>query len=643
MQCELPPHRSELRGVVYARRSTAGQECSLESQLEVAIENAKVHGIPLDVTFAHLETALREYRCNVGDLYIDTKTGADPERPGPNALLSRAASSNRPTHIFTWVRNRLSRASRGTAALATEQALTDAGISIVLHDGKVIGPTDEEDDEDQERQGFDEYRESSRYRRNLAFNALRAQSQNARRGVRNGGEPTDGFVRYAYDPGTGKHWFLGKDGLVKRPVRVIHLPGQDEWSQERLELVREIADLYHEDFGGLKAIANELTRRGIPVPHDGRTRKGVPVSTRWTPGQVRSILEQPVYCGLVAWGRTAQGDVMRYDPSKPSGSRKALKSERIRDGLGRRRVFRSIKEWTLVEAPVPYEPIVPRDIWRSNVEKLAARGRKGGQRGVPRKRGRASREALKVICADCGHRMSRCPGREPLYKCSTYMNQGREACNHNWIERRTAQAFAVEGALQVMHEVAQQERLAVALREALAEEAAQATAPLDEVRNLEKELGRLVQMRRAALKDKYDYDAPPSVREDAEALHRQFDEKARAVQVRLQAARLAAKGERRDIEAEVAACREVLEHLSTSLHLVPQDELHATLNALGVAVVVEFERRKVGRRDIVPKAATVHLGGLPEAESPGELTSYSKDGRGERIRTSDLCNPIAAR
>ena len=101
MQFELPSHRSELRGVVYARRSTAGQECSLESQLEVAIENAKVHGIPLDVTFAHLETALREYRCNVGDLYIDTKTGADPERPGPNALLSRAASSNRPTHIFT--------------------------------------------------------------------------------------------------------------------------------------------------------------------------------------------------------------------------------------------------------------------------------------------------------------------------------------------------------------------------------------------------------------------------------------------------------------------------------------------------------------------------------------------------------------
>lgn len=78
------------------------------------------------------------------------------------------------------------------------------------------------------------------------------------------------------------------------------------------------------------------------------------------------------------------------------------------------------------------------------------------------------------------------------------------------------------------------------------------------------------------------------------------------------------------------------------MHVLPQDELHATLNPLGVAVVEEFERREVGWRDIVPKAATGHMGGLAEGESPGELTSCSKDGRGERIRTSGLLVPNQA-
>ena len=245
------------------------------------------------------------------------------------------------------------------------------------------------------------------------------------------------------------------------------------------------------------------------------------------------------------------------------------------------------------------------------------------------------------MCDGCGQRMSGCTGKEPVFKCSTYMNQGPSACDHNWIEVQTALGFAVEGVRQILSGTNQRERLAAALREVLSEKPVVGPTPPHELADLEAKHARLVEMRRTIFLKTVDPDE--SIREDAKATYRRIDDEARAVQAQIQAVR--ADGERpaRDLNAEVASCEQVLEELSANLHLVHPDELHQTLEALGVVVVVEFEHRKVGRRNIVPRAASVHVGGIPEAGSPGELTSYSKDGRGERIRTSDLCNPIAAR
>ena len=104
------------------------------------------------------------------------------------------------------------------------------------------------------------------------------------------------------------------------------------------------------------------------------------------------------------------------------------------------------------------------------------------------------------------------------------------------------------------------------------------------------------------------------------------------------------------VEEDVEATKALLDDLHLLLDSVPKDQLWDLFQALGVSVLVEFERVKVGRREIIPVRATVRLGGedapqrLPVHqvdqaaytptgdEAPlGQTTLCGKDGRGERI------------
>ncbi|MAF65382.1 MAG: hypothetical protein CMJ84_06965 [Planctomycetes bacterium] len=190
--------------------------------------------------------------------------------------------------------------------------------------------------------------------------------------------------------------------------------------------------------------------------------------------------------------------------------------------------------------------------------------------------------------------MSGCPGKEQLLKCSTYMNQGKGECRHNWVEGRTIQSSALEGVRRTLGEAGQRERLAIALRETLSETTTVKTASPDERRVLEARLAEVTEMRRRAYLERLAPD--PSLREDAEATWRRIDDEACALRKPIRSLRPSTERAPTDLDAGIEACLQLLEDLDLNLHLVPPDGLHAVLDALGVVVVLEFEQRKVRRR-----------------------------------------------
>ena len=88
-----------------------------------------------------------------------------------------------------------------------------------------------------------------------------------------------------------------------------------------------------------------------------------------------------------------------------------------------------------------------------------------------------------------------------------------------------------------------------------------------------------------------------------------------------------------------------------AINVIRKHRLWEVFQALGVNVLVDFERKKVGRRNIIPVRATVRMGGegapsrmtvrrdaIPPGPTPTHVdpapeqeTLCGKDGRGERI------------
>ena len=98
--------------------------------------------------------------------------------------------------------------------------------------------------------------------------------------------------------------------------KVIVLPGDDDESVEKLEIVRSIARDYFNGIRGLPGIA-QFKPRGRTFSECRNTRNGVRVPGRWTVGTVRALMENPLYKAVPAWRRTAEGEKFRWDATSP--------------------------------------------------------------------------------------------------------------------------------------------------------------------------------------------------------------------------------------------------------------------------------------------------------------------------------------
>jgi DNA invertase Pin-like site-specific DNA recombinase len=131
------------------------------------------------------------------------------------------------------------------------------------------------------------------YSRELGIKVAAGQKRLAELGFWQGGPAGYGFRRVLISIEGNVKQFLAKGERKSIATdRVILIPGL----AHEVEQVREIYSLFTEKNLGLKAIAEDLNRRGIPSPRNGR----------WTHSVVATILSHPKYIGCNVFNQTTK-------------------------------------------------------------------------------------------------------------------------------------------------------------------------------------------------------------------------------------------------------------------------------------------------------------------------------------------------
>jgi DNA invertase Pin-like site-specific DNA recombinase len=241
--------------------------------------------------------------------------------------------------------------------------------------------------------------------RDLSRNTLRGMLRAAREGYWLGGKPPYGYRAVE----------VLVPGCRRPPKRLV--PGDPV----KVEVVRWIFNSYASREVGVRRLADELNRRGVPSPAGGR----------WQSIAVRDILTRREYVGDRCWNRRRWGSYHGVQGGQIEATRK-----QARKGTNRR------EDWQLVEGTHP--AIIDRGLWETVQAKLVRR------RNAKSPRAEAPAFLLSglLVCGHCGYRMigqsnEARAGRTRYrpyrrYLCSGYHNQGASVCRRHTIDEAPA-------------------------------------------------------------------------------------------------------------------------------------------------------------------------------------------------------------
>jgi DNA invertase Pin-like site-specific DNA recombinase len=176
-----------------------------------------------------------------------------------------------------------------------------------------------------------------------------------------------------------------------------------------VETVRLIFRLYADTPLGLRRLAEELTRRGIPTPRRSRA---------WTTETVKQILLNPVYLGGTSWNRRNHGEFVAVIDcqavERPAGAERSRTNDR--------------SQW--IERDGRHDAIIDLVTFERCQQKLAAR-----RHGRRRTRGTFVLTGL-LRCAHCGRAMigRTTAGGRRVYMCSGYDTCGAVVCHYNAVD-----------------------------------------------------------------------------------------------------------------------------------------------------------------------------------------------------------------
>ncbi|MBL8860751.1 MAG: recombinase family protein [Planctomycetes bacterium] len=608
------------RAILYVRRSSDQQHGSMPDQVRWGIEKAKHEGLDLRVSEQMLDEALKRGVNEIEDLYLDdAMTGANLDRSGLIRMQRRMREDQDIGALLVWNRDRIARPDRATDGMDIEYEIRDLGKWIIFSDSRVgpreIGQETTGDD----IKAFIDYEGARKLRVNLAKNVCRSRKPNVEGGYWNGGAPPYGFERVVINLITKQIDIVPpRERRSGRELKHAVRPGTDPESLQKLEVVRWIFQWYEEGYG-INAIAVRLNSLGIPSPRAGLVRKADPVRGRWNAGTVRDILEQPLFAGLMAYGRAPEGSIVRVDRHSPEGYRSLRREERGPSTVkAKKTVGRDSSTWWLVTPAIPYKPIVSEEVWRRCLERLSERGKEGKQRGLPRSPDR-EKYPLRIVCADCGLRMSGTPvGPRLSYICSSYTNSGGKECHHNFVERDIVVYYALAAIKRRIQAVQAEGALRDAVRSVIDETREQSSSIQLEVQAKEAALRRAEALARKAYDTMLRVDDPLQ-EEHAKAAYEGLLREQRAAKHALAALREATSLSTVDPEVEVDAVMAEFRDLDALVSKKQASNLRPFFDRLGAEMVVTFERREVGRRRTVPVHVELRLdpASLPLDQPPG--------------------------
>ena len=198
-------------------------------------------------------------------------------------------------------------------------------------------------------------------------------------------------------------------GYMKDPTNHNHLLVDPESA----EVVRTIFAMASTTYG-YNTIVKHLTRQQILTPQsyfatqnpDYFKKNPFTPHCQWNNKSVQIILNNPIYLGNLAYGKT--------------------RSKKIRS---KDRSFRPEEEWIVTKGT--HEAIISQDLWDLAHERLGSRKKVG-------KSGEVHMLAGYIYCADCGAAMSFNNrdfgnGRRGEFLCGTYKRKGKEHCTTHYV------------------------------------------------------------------------------------------------------------------------------------------------------------------------------------------------------------------
>jgi len=425
-------------GLFYTRDSGGKHETTPGEYVKWARRRAMELNVTFNPTVADIESLIQNEEAIRGDLYLDYEVaGNELSRVGLNALLARAESDEKVSHVFIPRRDRLARPTDSIDGVKMETVLRQNGLTIVFMD-RLLSPirTGRRPDTAEQIIAFLDYDAAGKHGRDLSDKMVHCQIALATAGFSTGGRAPFAFDRWLVRR-DGERIRQLKDGEILRMAghHVVWLPADDQ----RLSVALRIRDMLLTT--PATQIAKILNAEGIPSPDAGRVRKdnGVrhEVSGLWHSPTIVNIGRNPLLAAIVRYGLRSMGKFNRFTVDGP---RELTDADLRADG--KPRVIRNADDDHIFSQAL-FEPVVTLEDHESLNRVLDKRA--GTQRGKPRSRDpKRNPLGARIYDMDCTWPMYRVQqGKSFQYKCGLYQQSHGQKCSHNHVDGPTATQFVL--------------------------------------------------------------------------------------------------------------------------------------------------------------------------------------------------------
>jgi DNA invertase Pin-like site-specific DNA recombinase len=220
---------------------------------------------------------------------------------------------------------------------------------------------------------------------------------------------------------------------------------------QRVNVIRELFQMYAEQGKGYRSLADTLNQQGIPTargPLWAHIYKG-----KWTDTTIRAMLVNPIYAGDMVWNRRTDGRFHRISQGR------AIDRENVH---GARLVPNDQSDWIVIRDAHP--ALINRRLFEQAKQRLENHPKAIEQRQNNHGRtwtGQRSRFVLSGLlrCALCGNRyqgVTRNKGKKRLdgtkvktysYGCGGYITKGTTICQMNPIPKELLESNVIETVL----------------------------------------------------------------------------------------------------------------------------------------------------------------------------------------------------